>query len=88
MGERVAYATEAGILMVTKPIDGKAASFGNGITIGLSAPSVAAVDAFHSAGLAAGGTDEGAPGPRPANPNLPTSRLNCSRPCPTPRSGG
>lgn len=29
------------------------------------APSKEAVDAFHAAGLAAGGTDNGAPGPRP-----------------------
>ena len=69
MGERVIYSTEAGILMVTKPIDGKLASFGNGMTIGLSAPNVAAVDAFHELGVAAGGSDEGAPGPRAAIPN-------------------
>jgi catechol 2,3-dioxygenase-like lactoylglutathione lyase family enzyme len=69
MGERVIYSTEAGILMVTKPIDGNPASFGNGITIGLTAPSVAAVDAFHQQGLAAGGTCGGPPGPRDAIPN-------------------
>lgn len=69
MGDRVIYSTEAGILMVTKPIDGNPASFGNGVTIGLSAPNTAAVDAFHRAGVAAGGRDEGAPGPRPAIPN-------------------
>jgi catechol 2,3-dioxygenase-like lactoylglutathione lyase family enzyme len=33
--------------------------------VGLAAPSQAAVDAFHRAGLAAGGRDDGAPGPRP-----------------------
>lgn len=32
---------------------------------GFSAASRAAVDAFHRAGLQAGGTDDGAPGPRP-----------------------
>ena len=69
MGERVIYAAETGILMVTKPIDGDAATFGNGITIGLTAPNVAAVDAFHAGGVAAGGADEGAPGPRAAIPN-------------------
>jgi catechol 2,3-dioxygenase-like lactoylglutathione lyase family enzyme len=68
-GERVIYAAEAGTLMVTRPIDGNPASFGNGITIGLTAPDVAAVDAFHANGLAAGGADAGAPGPRPAIPN-------------------
>ena len=30
----------------------------------LSAPSVQAVDSFHAAGLGAGGTDNGTPGPR------------------------
>lgn len=68
-GERVVYASSAGMLLLTKPIDGNPASFGNGITIGLSAPSVAAVDAFHAQGLATGGTDAGAPGPRDAIPN-------------------
>jgi catechol 2,3-dioxygenase-like lactoylglutathione lyase family enzyme len=69
MGDRVIYAGESGILMVTRPYDGQQASFGNGVTVGLSAPSHEAVDAFHAAGLKAGGTDEGAPGPRPAIPN-------------------
>jgi catechol 2,3-dioxygenase-like lactoylglutathione lyase family enzyme len=69
MGERIIYSTDSGILMVTKPIDGKQASFGNGITIGLSAPNVAAVDAFHEKGLASDGSDAGAPGPRDAIPN-------------------
>lgn len=69
MGERIIYATASGILMVTKPFDGAQASYGNGVTIGLSAPDPAAVDAFHERGLAAGGSDEGAPGPRPAIPN-------------------
>jgi catechol 2,3-dioxygenase-like lactoylglutathione lyase family enzyme len=69
MGGRVIYSTDAGILMVTRPYDGKGASFGNGVTIGLNAPDVAAVDAFHARGLAAGGRDEGAPGPRDAIPN-------------------
>ena len=66
---RVSYATPAGMLLLTKPIDGKPASFGNGITVGLSAPNAAAVDAFHAQGIAAGGSDEGAPGPRDAIPN-------------------
>ena len=33
--------------------------------VALAAPSRAAVDAAHAAGLTAGGFDEGAPGPRP-----------------------
>ena len=66
---RVVYAGAAGTLLLTRPIDGNPASFGNGITIGLSAPDVAAVDRFHACGLAAGGADAGAPGPREAIPN-------------------
>jgi len=67
-GDRVIYAGEAGILMITRPINGEPATHANGGTIGLNAPSPAAVDAFHASGIAAGGTDEGAPGPRPAIP--------------------
>lgn len=69
MGDRVIYASEQGLLMITKPFDGKPACFGNGVTIGFNASSPEAVDAFHAAGLGAGGSDEGAPGPRPAIPN-------------------
>jgi len=69
MGDRVIYSASTGILMVTKPFDGGPATFGNGITIGLTAPTVEAVDAFHANGVAAGGRDEGAPGPRAAIPN-------------------
>ena len=48
------------------PINGQAASVGNGTHIGFFAPDKASVDAFHRAALAAGATDEGAPGPREA----------------------
>ena len=48
------------------PINGQAASVGNGTHIGFFAPDKASVDAFHRAALAAGATDEGAPGPRGA----------------------
>ena len=68
VGDRVVYASDAGILMVTKPYNGEEATFGNGVTIGLNAAAPEVVDAFYSAGLAAGGSDEGAPGPRPAIP--------------------
>ena len=37
---------------------------GNGVTVAFDAPSRAAVDAFHAAALAAGGSDEGPPGIR------------------------
>jgi catechol 2,3-dioxygenase-like lactoylglutathione lyase family enzyme len=50
---------------VVEPFNREPATFGNGVTIALVAPTRAAVDAFHAAALAAGGTDEGAPGLRP-----------------------
>ncbi|HEX5377754.1 MAG TPA: VOC family protein, partial [Phenylobacterium sp.] len=52
---------------VCPPFDGQQARAGNGIMIGFLAPDRAAVDAAHAAALANGGTDEGAPGPRPAD---------------------
>ena len=54
--------------MVTKPANGKPATAANGGTIGFAAPNRAAVHAFHKAALEAGGTDEGAPGPRDFTP--------------------
>lgn len=51
-------------IYVCAPHDGKAATFGNGSMLSLKAPSRAAVDAFHAAALANGGSDEGAPGVR------------------------
>lgn len=50
---------------VSTPFDGQPASVGNGSMVAFAARSPAAVDAAHAAGLAAGGTNEGAPGPRP-----------------------
>lgn len=52
---------------VTKPFDGKPATFGNGTMIAFAAESRRAVGLFHSTALKKGGTDEGAPGPRPAD---------------------
>jgi catechol 2,3-dioxygenase-like lactoylglutathione lyase family enzyme len=52
-------------LWVTHPFDGRPASVGNGVMVSFSASNRAAVDAFHAAGLAAGGQCEGAPGLRP-----------------------
>lgn len=49
--------------LVLKPGNGAAPS-GNGVTLGFAADLPADVDAFHTAGLAAGGSCEGAPGPR------------------------
>lgn len=50
---------------VTRPQNGEKAECGNGHTAGLHAASTDAVDAAHAAALANGGSDEGAPGPRP-----------------------
>jgi catechol 2,3-dioxygenase-like lactoylglutathione lyase family enzyme len=49
---------------VLRPIDGKPASVGNGITVAFEVDERKKVDAFHAAGLANGGTDEGKPGIR------------------------
>jgi catechol 2,3-dioxygenase-like lactoylglutathione lyase family enzyme len=55
-GNRVFYRTETGVFAVSKPINGEPASIGNGSTIGFAAASPALADAWHAAGLAAGGT--------------------------------
>ena len=52
-------------LWVTRPFDGAAATVGNGSMPAFVADNHAAVDAFHAAALAHGGTDAGAPGLRP-----------------------
>lgn len=57
-------------LWVTQPYDGKPATVGNGSMPAFAAPSEMAVRAFHQAALAAGGTDEGAPGLRPYGPSF------------------
>ena len=54
-------------LIVGKPHDG-AATFGNGTMIGFRASGPDKVQEAYKAGLAAGGQDEGAPGPRPNGP--------------------
>lgn len=52
-------------LFVLNPFDGKPATCGNGFHIAFAAESRDVVDRFHEQALAAGGTDEGAPGLRP-----------------------
>jgi len=51
-------------LALMKPYDGKAASVGNGVMIGLAAPSREVVARVHAKALELGGTDEGPVGPR------------------------
>lgn len=61
---RLIYMHNGGVFLVTKPIDGKPATAGNGCTIGFAMTPEQA-DAWHAAGVAAGGTAiEDAPGIR------------------------
>ncbi len=60
----LAYGETSPSFWVGLPHDQKSASVGNGAHVGFSARSKNAVDAFHRAALAHGGTDNGAPGPR------------------------
>src|SRR5690606_1352460 len=62
----VAYGKAFPEFWVQRPIDGRPATCGNGTHVGFLAESKAAVDAFYAAALEAGGTGDGAPGPRPA----------------------
>lgn len=65
--EALAYAETGSsrpALWVLKPFNGGEASFGNGAMLCFGAASVEAVNAFHAAALANGGSDEGAPGYR------------------------
>lgn len=65
MGENGAlYGVDGPEFLVTKPANGEAACHANGGTVGFAASSRDAVHRFHEAGLANGGSDEGAPGPR------------------------
>ncbi len=62
------YNTDAGAFLVLLPANGEEATYANGGTIGFAAADSAAVDAAYAAGMANGGTDEGAPGKRPNAP--------------------
>lgn len=65
---RVFYRTKTGTFGVTPPIDGKAATFANGGTIGFACESPEQVQAWHAAGVANGGTAiEDPPGERPGS---------------------
>lgn len=65
MGDRVFWSHEGKNFMVTKPIDGKAATFANGGTIGFTMASEEMANAWHEAGVANGGTSiEDPPGER------------------------
>lgn len=53
-GDRVFYMHDGGVLGVTKPIDGEAATHANGGTIGFRCKDPEQVKAFHDAGVAQG----------------------------------
>lgn len=62
---RLIYAHNGGRFMVSKPIDGKAATHANGGTIGFTMASAEQAAAWHEAGVANGGTSiEDPPGIR------------------------
>jgi catechol 2,3-dioxygenase-like lactoylglutathione lyase family enzyme len=60
---RVFYRTKTGVFAITKPINGNAATFANGGTIGFACESPEIAAAWHAAGVAHGGkTCEEPPG--------------------------
>lgn len=62
---RLIYAHNGGMFMVTRPINGEPAAPANGGTIGFAMASPAEADAWHAAGVEAGGTSvEDPPGVR------------------------
>lgn len=62
--QAVAYGKVYPEFWVNVPFDDAPATVGNGAHFGFLASSTEAVEAFHAAALAAGATDEGAPGSR------------------------
>jgi len=62
---RCFYVTEGGVFALSVPIDGEPATHANGGTVGFAAADTDAIDAWHAAGLANGGTTlEDPPGVR------------------------
>jgi catechol 2,3-dioxygenase-like lactoylglutathione lyase family enzyme len=66
---RLVYNSGTGTLVVGEPLNGEAANPSNGATLGFAGVDNTQVDAWHAAGVAAGGTCDGAPGPRAGAPN-------------------
>ncbi|MBU1288329.1 MAG: VOC family protein [Alphaproteobacteria bacterium] len=52
---RLVYLHNGSVFLVTPPIDGQPATSGNGMTIGFAAATTDEADAWHKAGVAAGG---------------------------------
>ncbi len=62
---RIVYMHDGAVFLVTKPLDGEAATPGNGMTIGFKFDDEAVVDRWHEAGVGAGGSSvEDPPGVR------------------------
>jgi catechol 2,3-dioxygenase-like lactoylglutathione lyase family enzyme len=62
---RIFYRTPTGVFAVTLPIDGEPATHANGGTVGFAAATPELADAWHTAGVANGGTSiEDPPGVR------------------------
>jgi catechol 2,3-dioxygenase-like lactoylglutathione lyase family enzyme len=62
---RIFWRTPTGVFLVSRPINGKPATVGNGSTFGFACQSAEQVEAWHAAGLAHGGTAcEDPPGER------------------------
>ena len=62
---RLIYMHNGGLFIVTQPINGEPATHANGGTIGFAMDNPAQADAWHAAGVAAGGTTcEDPPGVR------------------------
>ncbi|MBS0481787.1 MAG: VOC family protein [Proteobacteria bacterium] len=53
---RLIYMHNGGVFLVTAPIDGNPATIGNGSTVGFAMANPEQADAWHAAGVAAGGT--------------------------------
>ena len=63
--ESVDYGNEGLVFSLETPTNGKPATPGNGVHVAFTVPNRETVDSFHAEGLRLGGTDAGAPGPRP-----------------------
>jgi catechol 2,3-dioxygenase-like lactoylglutathione lyase family enzyme len=63
--ESADYGTATVLFSVETPVNGRAASAGNGVHIAFRADHRETVRQFHSTGLANGGTDSGTPAVRP-----------------------
>ena len=61
----VAYGRAYPEFWIQAPHSGQPAQTANGVHIAFTAPAPEQVHAFHATALAAGGTDDGPPGPRP-----------------------